>query len=271
MNTSTFVGIGAGLVLIIYSIVLGGDVTKFFDLPSVLIVVGGVVCATIASYSFGQLKMFIGSLRDVFQKPDINLNTDLEQILELANTARREGLLALDGVTFTEPFLQKGIELIVDGTDSELVKEILDSEISLIDEKDQDSIKVFYSMAQFAPAFGMVGTLIGLINMLMFLSDSATLGPSMATALITTFYGVVLANLLFLPSASKLKTANALRMTRYQMMLEGVLALQNGDNPRLIREKLISFIPLTDRANPGSTETKEQGGALPDGQTAAAE
>lgn len=270
MNLSTLIGIVTGLVLIIFSIMLGGDVTKFFDLPSVLIVLGGVVCATIASYSFEQLKKFIASLRDVFRKPDIDLMTDLDQILELANTARREGLLALDGASFTEPFLQKGIELIVDGTDSELVKDILESEISLVDEKDQDSIKVLSSMAQFAPAFGMVGTLIGLINMLMYLSDSATLGPSMATALITTFYGVVLANLLFLPSASKLRTANALRMTRYQMMLEGVLSLQNGDNPRIIRDKLISFIPEENRTAKGEKKA-ETGEMNLNGQTATAE
>jgi len=270
MNLSTIIGVVAGLILIVISILLGGDVSRYFDLPSVLIVFGGVLCATMATYSFEQLKTLLDKMKDVFFRVPINLMADLDKVVQMANSARREGLLALDGQDFEDPFLTKGIELIVDGTDAELVKDIMESEISLIDNEDQDAIKVLTSMAQYAPAFGMVGTLIGLINMLMYLEDSATLGPSMATALITTFYGVILANLIFLPFASKVRLANSLRMTRYEMMLEGVLSIQNGDNPRLIREKLISFIPESLRVVPVVNQDPERTGVA-DGQTATVE
>jgi chemotaxis protein MotA len=272
MNRSSLIGIAFGLVLIVGSILIGGDIRRYFDLPSVMIVIGGVLAATIASYSFSQLKQAIAGIRNIFTDDDGDLLSDLEQVLDMAGIARREGLLALDGSTFQDPFLTKGVELIVDGIDSELVREILEGEISLADEQEQVPAKVLSSMAQYAPAFGMVGTLIGLINMLMFLSDASALGPSMATALITTFYGVILANLLFLPAAVKVRSASSLRQTRQEMLLEGILALQRGDNPRLIREKLASYIPAERRVRKGieAPYERQTGEIEADGQTAPA-
>lgn len=270
MKTTTLPGIGLGFVLIIFSILLGGDLTRYFDLPSVLIVVGGVLAATIASYSVASLKQLVASLREAFHGSAIDLMQDLDALLELANKARREGMLALDGMDFPDPFLKKGVELIVDGTDSELVQEILESEIALVEEHDQVPIKILSSMAGLAPAFGMVGTLIGLINMLMFLSDSAALGPAMATALITTFYGVILANLIFTPIASRLRVANEVRLARCEMLLQGILMIQQGNNPRIIREKLISYIPeqMRVRTATGETGATEESMDVINGQTA---
>ncbi|MBP8988919.1 MAG: motility protein A [Clostridia bacterium] len=247
MNLSTVIGIIAGFSFIFASIFMGGDLTSYFDFSSILIVLGGTLSSTIVSYSFDQLKIVLQRLPDVFQKSKIDLSFDLEHIVNLSMIARRQGLLALDDEEYDDPFLQKGIELIVDGTDPELVEEILDHEISLIEEEGQIPIKVYSSMAQFAPAFGMVGTLIGLINMLRYLSDSDSLGPAMSTALITTFYGVILANLVFLPFAQKIRTANARRLARYEMIMTGILAMQNGENPRLIREKMETFIPVGEK------------------------
>lgn len=243
MNLSSFVGLILGAIFIIWSITMGGDLTRYFDPPSVMIVFGGVISATMVSYSFEKLKIFLPKLKEAFIHPDIDLVDDIENIIKLANIARREGLLALDGQDLGDLFLQKGVELIVDGTDPELVKDIMESEIENIEETEEISPAILTSMAQFAPAFGMVGTLIGLINMLMFLEDASTIGPSMATALITTFYGVVLANLFFLPLATKLKVCGALRVRRYEIMLEGILSIQNGENPRIIKRKLQSLIP----------------------------
>ena len=259
MNHSTTVGLVAGAIFIVISIFLGGDISRYYDLPSIMIVMGGTAAATMVSYSFAQLRDFGRQLREVFYQPAINLDSDLEQVIELANKARREGLLSLDGETFPDACLQKGIELIVDGTDPELVREILEAEISRIEEKDAMAQKILGSMAQYAPAFGMVGTLIGLINMLMFLEDSSTLGPSMATALITTFYGVILANLLFLPFAAKLKSASESRINRMSLILEGVLSIQSGDNPRIIREKLRTY--LSGAAAPGKASAQSKEGA----------
>ena len=242
MNLSSIVGIVLGFFLIIGSIMLGGDVTRYFDPASILIVLGGVISATMVSYSFEQLKAALPLFKDAFVKPKIEIRQDAERLIDMANIARREGLLALDGQELGDPFLQKGMEMVIDGTDPELVKTILESESALVDEKDQLAIKVLLSMSAYSPAFGMVGTLIGLINMLMFLSDTASLGPSMATALITTFYGVILANLFFTPLANKLRTASAERQNRLAMIMEGILSIQDGENPRIIKEKLGTYI-----------------------------
>ena len=243
MNLSSVVGIIAGLFFIVVSIMLGGDLGGYIDGPSIMIVFGGVISAIMIAYSFEELKESLPIMKDAFVKPSINLEKDAEKILELANTARREGLLALDGEDFGDEFLQKGMELVIDGTDPELVKDILESETVLVEEKDGLAVKILLSASSFSPAFGMVGTLIGLVNMLAFLSDVETLGPSMATALVTTFYGVVLANMFFTPLANKVKTAASLRQTRFAMLMEGILSIQNGENPRIIKEKLDAFIP----------------------------
>lgn len=264
MNQSTFAGLVLSVIFIITSIMLGGDIRRYFDLPSVMIVVGGTFSATLITYSFDQIKVSLPKLRDVFFTAQIDLDKDLEILMELAQKARREGLLALDGLEFDHDFLRKGIELIVDGTDPELVKDIMEADISNQENEDQVVLKMMSSMAQYAPAFGMVGTLIGLINMLMFLSDSATLGPSMATALITTFYGVILANVLFLPFAAKMKTASEQRINRLEMVLEGILSIQNGENPRIIKEKLQSFMQ---QAKKKAMKPQEKAGVPDYGQT----
>ncbi len=259
---STGVGLVAALVFIVVSIMLNGNISTYFDPASIMIVFGGTAAALLVTYSFEQVKAFLPRLRDAFKKSDIDLEADMERILALANVARREGLLALDGEDFGDPFLQKGIEMIVDGTDPDLFKDVMETTIGKKEEEDGLSQKILTSGAQYAPAFGMVGTLIGLINMLMSLEDSSTLGPNMGVALITTFYGVILANMFFLPFAAKLKTASDLRLLRYEMMLEGMLSLQNGENPRIIREKLIAFIPNSLRKPAVVAETEGAGAAI---------
>jgi chemotaxis protein MotA len=242
MNLSSIVGLVLGVIFICISILLGGDITRYFDMPSIMIVFGGTISATMVAYSFDNLRVVISKAKDAFVNPAIDIAADIERMIGYANIARREGLLALDGQDFEDPFLQKGIELVVDGTDPELVKDILESEIAKLEESEELAPTVFRTMAQFAPAFGMVGTLIGLINMLMFLEDTSTIGPSMATALITTFYGVILANLIFLPLANKIAASSKSRVNRYEILLEGILSIQNGENPRIIREKLNSLV-----------------------------
>ena len=257
MNLSSIVGMLAGIILIVGGIMIGGDLGGYVDPAGIMIVIGGVISATMVSYSFEQLGESLPKFKDAFVKPQIDLNADSEKIIELANTARREGLLALDGEAFGDPFLQKGMELVIDGTDPELVKDILEAETVLREEEDQQAIKILLSASAFSPAFGMVGTLIGLINMLAFLSDVDALGPSMATALVTTFYGVILANLFFTPMANKLRTASALRQNRLALMMEGILSIQNGENPRIIKEKLDAFIP--EKANNKKQSLSQEG------------
>lgn len=245
MEISTIAGIVGGFGLIIFGITISGDISSYFEFTSVLIVFGGTLAATLASYPISQFKLLLKIIPKAFKKQEIDLNEDLEMIINMAQVARREGLLALedaiDGIE--NEFLQKGGRLLVDGCDPELITSIMESELDFLQERHAKGRVVLETMASYAPAFGMIGTLIGLINMLKNLSDASTLGPSMAVAMITTFYGVMIANLICSPLAKKLKAQTANEFYQKQMILEGLLAIQDGENPRMIREKLNSFIP----------------------------
>ena len=245
MDITTFGGLIFGFICIIFGIFLGGELESFWDLPSLFIVFGGVFAATMVSYPLYKLRNMISVVKKAFTKSSIDLNEDIEMIITIAQIARKEGLLALENSIddMDEPFLKKGVMLIVDGSDPELIKTVLESDIYFMDERHAQSRAIMESMSSFSPAFGMIGTLIGLINMLQHLSDPDALGPGMSTALVTTFYGCILANLLFTPLAKKLKTYSESEHLRKELLLEGMLALQDGENPRVIREKLNAFLP----------------------------
>ena len=214
MQKTTLIGLVAGITFIIASILIskGGMLTSFMDAPSVLIVVGGCLASTVAAYPLKTLKAVIPAAAMAFKNKHFDLQKDIDLIIEIANIARREGLLALDSsIDQIEdtPFLKKGIMLVIDGADPEFIKNVMEAEMYYIQTRHGQSQAVLDSMAAYAPAYGMIGTLIGLINMLKNLEDTSSLGPSMAVALITTFYGVVLANLVFGPISKKLKVLTA--------------------------------------------------------------
>ncbi len=259
MDKTTVIGMGAGVACIIISILLSGDLGAFYDLASIFIVVGGTIASTIVSFPGKMLKSLKTVYTMAFKEKNIDLNEDIELIIKVANVARREGLLALeDAVGEVEnPFLQKGIMLIVDGADGELVKNILETEISFIQERHMQGQNIINSMAAYAPAYGMIGTLIGLILMLKNLSDSAALGPNMAVALITTFYGVVLANLVFTPISKKLKVQSDQEALQKGLYMEGLLSIQDGENPRIIKDKLQAFIARGDIRDPEAQPNPE--------------
>lgn len=223
---------------------MAGKLDSFIDIPSVFITIGGTIASTIISYKGKTLKSLKDVYQNAFKKKPIDLNADIELIISIANIARREGLLALEDAMadLDNPFLKKGIMLIVDGADAELIKNILETEIYFITARHNQGQSVINSMAQYAPAYGMIGTLIGLIIMLENLQDMAALGPGMATALVTTFYGVVMANLIFIPISKKLKAQSEDETLQKELYIEGLLSIQNGENPRIIRDKLTSFI-----------------------------
>jgi len=205
-----------------------------------------------------------------FKKINVNLQQDIEMIINIANIARREGLLALEGAVekIDNTFLKKGIMLVVDGADPELIKDVMQAEIYFIQERHAQGQDVINSMASFAPAYGMIGTLIGLINMLKNLNDSAALGPGMAVALITTFYGVVLANLVFTPISKKLKAHTASESQQKEMILEGLLSIQDGENPRIIRDKLNAFLSRRElnKIEPNKTDLRHETEEIKDGE-----
>lgn len=244
MELTTIIGLAAGISFIIYSIILDGSVVNFFDVPSIFIVLGGTFASTLVAYPVRNIKAIIPIVKKVFKKNIINFKEDVESIIKLAYIARKESILAMEDVLGDEddPFLKKGIELIVDGTDPDMVKEILETEILYMEERHKEGSAIFDSMAAYAPAYGMIGTLIGLVNMLKNLNDSANLGPSMSVALVTTFYGVIIANLIFTPIANKLRSITKQEVLRKELLLEGMISIQNGDNLQIIREKLTVFL-----------------------------
>lgn len=244
MEKTTVSGILLGFACIAISISLAGEMSAFIDFKSVLIVLGGTIASTIVSYPGKMLKSLKTVYTNAFKKKNIDLNEDIELVIQIANIARREGLLALEDAMeeIENPFLKKGIMLIVDGADTELVKSILQTEIAFIQERHTQGQAIVMSMASYAPAYGMIGTLIGLINMLKNLTDYGTLGPNMAIALITTFYGIVLANLVFTPIAKKLKAQSDAENLQKELYMEGLLSIQDGENPRIIKDKLTSFL-----------------------------
>jgi|LSQX01.1.fsa_nt_gb chemotaxis protein MotA len=252
MDVATLLGIILGALIIYGGIVIEGQIVNFYDIASIVIVFGGTIAATVVNYPFSRIKEIYGIVKNAFINKTEDYCETTQTIIRLANVARKEGLLALEEVVtnIDNSFLKKGILLIVDGTDPELVRNILETELSFVEERHKEGQGILESMGAYSPAFGLVGTLIGLVNMLRNLTDPNTLGPGMAVALITTFYGIILANLLFLPLAGKLKYKSSQEILQKEIMLEGILSIQAGENPRIIEEKLIAFIPPSQRNAP---------------------
>lgn len=244
MGFSTTFGVIGGAACIVIGIMINGNLMDFWDPASIFITVGGTFCALIISYPLSQLMDTVRSIKFAFKGQKDDPGKKIQLIIDLANTARKDGLLALENMLeeIPDPFLRKGIMLIVDGSNSELVKSVMETELFYIQERHNHCIAVLNAGAGYAPAFGMAGTLIGLIAMLVSLEDVSTLGPSMSVALVTTFYGVLLANLFFSPLARNLGSLSAQEQMIDEMMLEGVLSIQDGENPRMIRDKLEAFI-----------------------------
>ncbi len=244
MNISTVASMFLGFTVVIVSILFSGNLIDFFDPASIFCVFGGVIFATGISYSIERIKSLFNALKVAVRKEKIDYHSDIDKIVEIANVARKNGLLALEEMSdqLDEPFLKKGILLVVDGSDPDLIRSILETEISVTKSRHADNRAILETAAAYAPAFGMIGTLIGLINMLRSLDDMSSLGPNMSVALVTTFYGTVLANLVFNPLAKRLKAIGGSEYLRKELIIEGIMAIQNGENPRIIQEKLNAFL-----------------------------
>ena len=242
MDIGTIIGIVAGLGLILASIMMGSGLGAFIDVPSVLIVIGGSVAAMLIAFPLAQV---IGSIK-IAMKAFFSSKTSpeeiIEQVVNLAVKARKESIIALEKEEIDDPFLAKGIRLVVDGTAPSLVQAILKTEIGFMKQRHLSGQKVFKTLGALTPAFGMIGTLIGLVQMLQNLSDPGSIGPSMAVALLTTFYGAVLANLIAIPIAEKLGGKSAEEVLMMEVVIQGVLSILEGDNPIIVRSKLEAFL-----------------------------
>lgn len=264
MDFATIIGLVVGLGLMIFGIVTGDDgfaaLTNFLHGQSALITFGGAFGATLVSNSLGDFVNGIKGIKMALRQTKHDQTEVIKKIIELSNVARKEGLLALEDAAsdLDDAFMKKGIFLIVDGTEPDLVRAILETELTCIEDRHKKVSSFWETLAAMGPAWGMIGTLIGLINMLKHLEDVSTVGPNMSTALITTFYGSLLANWLAIPVATKLKANNAEEVTVKEVVIEGLLSIQAGENPRVIEEKLKSFLAPAERTQYG--EGGEAGG-----------
>ena len=245
MDLATVIGIVSSFALVFIAMSLGGSPMMFFDLASVMVVVGGTIGVTLVNYPLGDVLKLISVVRKVFFHKVTPAHQIIAQFVEFASKARREGILALEGAMkeVTDPFLIKGLQLTIDGLEPANIKEILETEIDYVVERHRLGAEIFMTMGTFAPAMGMIGTLIGLVQMLRSMDDPSNIGPAMAVAIITTFYGACLANMVFLPMSGKLRNRSQEEVMVMEVVLNGILSIARGDNPRVIEQKLHSFLP----------------------------
>ena len=216
----------------------------FINIPSIMIVVGGTLGATMVNYPLPDIFKVMKVVKNAFFLKHFTMKEMITNFVSLSGTARREGILALETAIndIDDDFMKKGLQLSVDGLEPLSIKEILDTEIINIQDRHKLGAEIFTTLGTFAPALGMIGTLIGLVQMLQTMEDPSTIGPAMAVALLTTFYGSLIANIICLPIAGKLKNRSNDEVMMKELMSEGIMSIAKGDNPRLLEQKLNAFL-----------------------------
>lgn len=244
MDIATLLGVISGFSLVVIAIKMGGGLIWFVNLPSIMIVMGGTAAITLINYPLSDVLSVMKVLKNAFLYKIPQLTGMLPKIVELSRVARRDGILAMEKEVkkINEPFLGKGVELAVDGVEPDAIRNILENELFFTEDRHKKGAEIFTVMGTMAPAMGMIGTLIGLVNMLMVMDDPKSIGPAMAVALLTTFYGSILANLVFIPIAGKLKVRREDESKYKQLIIEGVTSIQFGDNPRIVEQKLNTYL-----------------------------
>lgn len=249
MDLATIVGIISAFGLVVIAILLGGGVSVFINIPSLMIVVGGTMGATMINYPLKDVLGAISVVKNAFFNSNSSADEIVRQFVEFGGKARREGILALeaDVKNVEDDFLGKGLQLSVDGLEPQAIETIMDTEVAFLRERHHAGAEIFSTMGTFAPALGMIGTLIGLVQMLQSMDDPNSIGPAMAVALLTTFYGSVLANLLCMPIAGKLRVRSKEETLVKEMVIQGVISLTKGENPRILEQKMLAFMPPRER------------------------
>ena len=248
MDLATIIGIVVGGGLILASI--ADQISSFIDVPSVFIVIGGGTAATMISSPLQQMLKAPSIVKIALFASKESISGLIQDLVSYGEIARRDGILALEGVLdqVTDPFLGRAIQLAVDGNDPEVIDATLTAEMEAVGERHDKGKKVYDLLGKYAPAYGMIGTLVGLILMLANLDDPDNIAPSMAVALLTTLYGAIVANLVALPIADKLEMRNEEELSRMYLIKEGILSIQSGDNPKIVEQKLQVYLPPAERA-----------------------
>ena len=245
MDIASILGIFSAFGLVGLAIVSQGDFSIFINLNSLLIVIGGTLGATLINYPIKDVIRVFKVVKNAFVSNEIDYLNIIPRMVRYAKLARKDGLLALEKVVneIEDQFFYEGIRMVVDGIPPKSINEILRNEIDFLAARHRVGISIFKAMGQYSPAFGMIGTLIGLIFMLKSLNDATQIASSMAIALVTTFYGAILANIVFLPIAGKLKERSTSEILEKEMILAGVLAIQSGEIPGMVEQRMVSFLP----------------------------
>jgi chemotaxis protein MotA len=251
LDRSSTIGFIVGFALIVGAIVLQGSLSSFLSFSSLLIVVGGVLAATAVNYSFEKIKISFDTTISLMKLSSIDLRTDMELLTMFARRVRKNGILILDNDIkhLKDEYLKNGLQLAVDGFKEEVLDNILKDEIESRENQVEVSIMLLNSMASYSPAFGMIGTVIGMVLMLQNISDPASLGAGLSVALITTLYGTILANMFFGPLAGKLEYLSELDRNRKEMFRIGILSIIEGENPRIMEKKMLIYVDPKSRAD----------------------
>ncbi|MCX8050164.1 MAG: flagellar motor protein PomA [Methylohalobius sp.] len=243
MDIATLIGFLGGLGIIIAAIATGGNLSQFVDVPSILIVLGGTVMVVLMKFTLSDfLRSFSVAARAFFNKQEDPVKL-IEEVVRLADVARKNGLLALENETVNNPFLKKGINMCVDGYDPALIRKMLSEEIHQTIKRHETGRAVWQAVGDVAPAFGMIGTLVGLVQMLANMSDPSSIGPAMAVAILTTLYGAVLANAIALPLADKLALVSSYEQLSKALIVEAIGGIQEGLNPKILGALLNTYLP----------------------------
>lgn len=243
MDLASVIGIVLANAAIVWAVALGGSFSIFIDIPSLVLVGGGVIAATMIKWTLDDLKVLVSIYLKTFFGTATDPKGMIDEIIKLGETARRESVFALEKVPVEDKFLKKAVTLAADNRPPEVIASILGMEISAMEDRHGRGVEMLEGMAGDGPAFGMIGTLIGLVQMLQNMSDPSSIGPAMAVALLTTLYGAIVMNVFTNPMAGKLKLRSKREATKMNIIVAGVLGIVAGENPRTIREKLESFLP----------------------------
>ncbi len=244
MDSSTVVGLVLAVGLVLSAILMGGSLTVFIDIPSMILVVGGTFAVTLVNFPLKTMTQFFSVIKNAFFYKELSPLDTVSTLVSFAERARREGILALEGSMdeIEDDFIRTGLRLAVDGVEPELIKDILQTELAFIEDRHRNGQGILTYMGSASPALGMIGTLVGLVKMLQSLNDPSAIGPAMAIALLTTLYGALMANLAWIPLAGKLKSRTQDEILLKEVAIEGVMSIQSGDNPRILEQKLLAFL-----------------------------
>ncbi len=249
MDIASWIGLFGGLGVVVFGAYLGGSLGGLIDIPSVFITGGGSYMCLYLTYPLSYVIGIFGVIGRCFKTYDYGEKTLVQKLVAFSEKARREGILALEDEIqdLDDDFMRNGLRLVVDGTDGEIIRTLMENELNQMEARHNTWITLINAWATLAPGFGMLGTVIGLIGMLSNLADKSSLGPNMAVALVTTLYGSMMQNWLFVPMAGKLGYQNSCEARAREMVIEGVLSIQAGDNPRILAQKMLTYLNPRDR------------------------